>query len=178
MHRRLRSVNNHRRRNSCRSRGLSDVIDLERHAHVIYWRGNSPVDESRAPRSGEVRDPGIRRQSANQAVRLLRSRDGHLRSRCPREEIRCCEQFTDIKAQVLCGHHPYLEILRNIPAMHAITEGVRPKKPEAAKELGFNDELWNAVELCWLEDRNTRPGVGDILSCLNDAAAFWYMREL
>jgi len=82
-----------------------------------------------------------------------------------------------LKAQVLCGHYPYREIPTDILAVHAITEGVRPKKPEAAKQLGFNDELWNTVEQCWLEDRNARPGVGDIISRLNDAAAFWYMRE-
>jgi len=62
-------------------------------------------------------------------------------------------------------------------AVHAITEGVRPKKPEAAKRLGFSDELWKIVELCWLEDRNARPGVKEIHSCLNGAAAFWYMKE-
>jgi len=78
---------------------------------------------------------------------------------------------------VLCGHHPYLELESDIPAVHAITEGVRPKKPVDAKRLGFNNELWRAVELCWLEDRNARPGFEDILSCLNDAAAFWCMRE-
>ena len=50
-------------------------------------------------------------------------------------------------------------------------------KPEGARRLGFNDELWRTVELCWLEDRNARPGVEDVLSCLNDAATFWYMRE-
>jgi len=177
MHRRLRSVDDHWRRNSCCCRGLSSVVDLKRHAHVIHWRWNPPVDESRAPGSGAVWDAGIRRQPANQAVRLLCSRDGHLRSRCPRERIHHCEQFADVKVQVLCGHYPYREIPMDILAVHAITEGVRPNKPEVAKELGFNDELWNTVELCWLEDRNARPGVGDILSCLNDAAAFWYMRE-
>jgi len=78
---------------------------------------------------------------------------------------------------VLCGHHPYLELESDILAVHATTEGVRPKKPEEARRLGFNDELWRMVELCWLEDRNARPGVEDILSSLNDAAAFWYMRE-
>ena len=56
-------------------------------------------------------------------------------------------------------------------------EGVRPKKPEGAKRLGFSNELWRIVELSWQEDRNARPGVGDILSRLNDASAFWYMRE-
>jgi len=50
-------------------------------------------------------------------------------------------------------------------------------KPEGAKRVGFSDELWRTVEQCWLEDRNARPSVGDILSCLNDAVAFWYMRE-
>ena len=61
--------------------------------------------------------------------------------------------------------------------MSAITEGDRPEKPEEAKRLGFSNELWRMVERCWLEDRNTRPGVEEIWSCLNDAAAFWYMRD-
>ena len=78
---------------------------------------------------------------------------------------------------MLCGHHPYLEFQSDILAVYAIVEGDRPKKPEEARRLGFSNELWEIVELCWLEDRNARPGVGDILSCLNDAAAFWYMRE-
>ena len=62
-------------------------------------------------------------------------------------------------------------------AVNAITEGVRPMKPEGAKQLGFSDKLWRMVELCWLEDRNARPGVEEVHSCLDDAAAFWYMRE-
>ena len=50
-------------------------------------------------------------------------------------------------------------------------------KPEGATRLGFSNELWRIIELCWLEDRNARPRIEDILSCLNDATAFWYMRE-
>jgi len=78
---------------------------------------------------------------------------------------------------VLCGHHPYLEIQSDILAAHAIMEGIRPTKPEGVRRLGFTDELWRTVELCWLEDRDARPGIEDILSCLNDAATFWYMTE-
>ena len=55
-------------------------------------------------------------------------------------------------------------------------EGVRPGKPKRAKYLGFSDELWKTVELCWLEDRNIRPGVEYILASLNYAAALWHMR--
>ena len=79
--------------------------------------------------------------------------------------------------QVLCEHRPYVEIESDILVINAITEGDRPKKPDGATRLGFNDELWRIIELCWLEDRNARPRIEDILSCLNDATAFWYMRE-
>jgi hypothetical protein len=59
--------------------------------------------------------------------------------------------------------------------VNEIMEGVRPKKPEGAKRLGFTDKLWRTVELCWLEDRNARPGVEEILSYLKDATEFWYI---
>ena len=81
-----------------------------------------------------------------------------------------------VAPQVLCGHHPYVELQSDVMAVNAILEGVRPKKPGEARRLGFSDELWRTVELCWLEDRNARPGVEDILSSLNDGAAFWYVR--
>jgi len=56
-------------------------------------------------------------------------------------------------------------------------EGVRPQKPEGAAQLGFSDELWRTVELCWLEVRDARPSVGDVLPFLTNATLFWYMRE-
>ena len=80
--------------------------------------------------------------------------------------------------QVLCGHHPYVEIHSDIMVIRAITEGVRPEKPEGARHLGFSDELWRTVELCWLEDRDARPVVQDILSSLKAATAFWDTRDL
>jgi hypothetical protein len=59
--------------------------------------------------------------------------------------------------------------------VNEILKGVRPKKPEGAKRLGFSDGLWRTVERCWLEDRNARPSVEDILYSLNEATEFWYM---
>ena len=61
--------------------------------------------------------------------------------------------------------------------VNEIMEGVRPRKPEGAKHLGFSDELWRTVELCWLQDRNARPDVEEILRCLNDAEVFWDTRD-
>ena len=46
MYRRLRSVNNHWRRNSHDCRGLSGIVDFERHTYVVYWWGDPPLDES------------------------------------------------------------------------------------------------------------------------------------
>jgi len=81
-----------------------------------------------------------------------------------------------VKPQVLCGYHPYVEIQSDILVVNAIMEGARPEKPEGATSLGFSNEMWEIVERCWLEDRNARPGVENILSYLNDAATHWYMR--
>jgi hypothetical protein len=80
--------------------------------------------------------------------------------------------------QVLCGHHPYVEIQSPFMLIRLITGGIRPEKPGGAKHLGFSDELWRTVELCWLEDRDARPVVQHILSSLKDATAFWDMRDL
>ena len=78
--------------------------------------------------------------------------------------------------QVLCGYHPYVEIQSDLLVVNAIMEGVRPEEPEEMANLGFSNELWEIVKRCWLEDHSARPGVQDILSCLNDAAALWYTR--
>ena len=57
-----------------------------------------------------------------------------------------------------------------------ILDGGRPPKPEGAARLGFNNELWMMVERCWKEDRAERPNAEEILTCLNNATAFWYMK--
>jgi len=79
--------------------------------------------------------------------------------------------------EVLCGHQPYVEIQSDIHVVYVITEGDRPGKPEGAEGLGFNDELWRIVELCWLEDFRARPDIENILSCLSAATAFWHTRN-
>ncbi|KAF9643694.1 kinase-like protein [Thelephora ganbajun] len=79
--------------------------------------------------------------------------------------------------EVLCGHHPYIEIQSDVLVINAIMEGVRPEKPEGETHLGFTEKLWRIIESCWLEDRSVRPSVDDIVPCLNDAAAHWYARE-
>ncbi|KAF9642386.1 kinase-like protein [Thelephora ganbajun] len=78
--------------------------------------------------------------------------------------------------EVLCGHHPYVEIEVGSLVVIAIAKGDRPKKPEGMARFGFSNELWMTVEQCWRGNRDERPKVEYILACLNEATAFWYMR--
>jgi hypothetical protein len=80
--------------------------------------------------------------------------------------------------QVLSEHQPYEDIRSDIPLMNAIVEGERPTEPEDAARLGFTEELWQAVTLCWEPKREDRPTVDDLLSLLHDALGFWYIRGL
>ena len=79
--------------------------------------------------------------------------------------------------QVLCGNDPYWEKNREA-AIHAIMNGERPQKPEAAESLGFTDELWGIVELCWSADAGLRPDARTVLSHLNHATWSWDTRQL
>ena len=80
--------------------------------------------------------------------------------------------------QVLCGKPPYWEITNAGAVIHAITEGGRPKRPEAAETLGFTKELWRVLLRCWMVDTGSRPDVKTILSHLNHATWSWERRRL
>ena len=52
-----------------------------------------------------------------------------------------------------------------------IAKGSRPKKPENAASLRFTDGLWRILEQCWSADKNARPTLETILSCLREAVS-------
>ena len=54
-----------------------------------------------------------------------------------------------------------------------VLNGTRPAKPEHAASLGLTSGLWGIVEQCWLADRNARPTLSTVLSCLSDTAPNW-----
>jgi len=51
-----------------------------------------------------------------------------------------------------------------------VLKGSRPKKPENAASLGITDGLWGILERCWSADKNARPTLETILSCLRETA--------
>ena len=54
-----------------------------------------------------------------------------------------------------------------------VLNGTCPAKPEDAASLGFTSGLWEIVQQCWLAERNARPKLSAVLSCLTDAAPGW-----
>ena len=75
--------------------------------------------------------------------------------------------------QVICGTIPFDNIWWPGDVMEEVMKGVRPGKPEDAASLGFTCGLWEVVELCWLADRDARPTLSAVLSCLSEAAPGW-----
>ena len=47
-----------------------------------------------------------------------------------------------------------------------ITRGTRPKKPEDAAAFGITDGLWKMLERCWSANKDARPTLEAVLSCL------------
>ena len=80
--------------------------------------------------------------------------------------------------QVLCGHHPYNDVVSDTLVIDAIVRGARPKKPKGAARLGFTNDLWRILERCWLGNRSARPSVEEIIPYLSDAVLHWYTRTV
>ena len=74
--------------------------------------------------------------------------------------------------QVLRRAEPFADITWVRVAIEVI-DGIRPAKPKDVTTLGFTPELWDIVEQCWLVDRNARPTLEAVLSCLREAAPMW-----
>jgi len=54
-----------------------------------------------------------------------------------------------------------------------VVHGLRPTKPEGASSIGFSDFLWGFVQRCWGGDRNLRPKVSKVVTCLGKEATDW-----
>ena len=74
--------------------------------------------------------------------------------------------------QVLTGLRPFHQLCTYEP-VPAVLRGERPERPLDAEALGFSDELWRLVQLCWDESSATRPTAQQLLNCLLLASPTW-----
>ena len=57
--------------------------------------------------------------------------------------------------------------------MYTVTSGGQLKKPPSAKSLGFSDELWDLLKLCWSESCSARPAAERLLCQLSYDSLTW-----
>ena len=77
-------------------------------------------------------------------------------------------------SQVLTGLRPFCRLhIHEAVVMLNVLRGERPEKPHGAESLGFSDELWGLVRLCWSESSSTRPTAQQLFHCLSSASANW-----
>ena len=74
--------------------------------------------------------------------------------------------------QVLAGLPPFHHVMACTPVL-AVMRGDRPRKPLDAESLGFSDQLWKLVQLCWSESSSIRPTASQLFDYFSSASANW-----
>ena len=73
--------------------------------------------------------------------------------------------------EVLTGRPPFgAERCRHPEIMLRVMEGKRPRKPEAARDIGFGGGMWELVQQCWHQDRRERPTVEKVFKHFQQVA--------
>jgi len=54
-----------------------------------------------------------------------------------------------------------------------ILKGERPERPQGVDGMWFTNEVWGILERCWKPTPGDRPGIEDVLQCLNGASMSW-----
>jgi len=67
--------------------------------------------------------------------------------------------------EVLSGHIPFYQY-GNRAIILKVIKGVRPERPQGAEGVWFTDDVWEVLERCWTPQPGDRPGVEDVLQCL------------
>ena len=71
--------------------------------------------------------------------------------------------------EVLSGRIPFDQDAKFvIPAK--VIRGDRPQRPEG---VWFMDDVWNVLERCWAPQPGDRPGIEEVLQCLEQVSGSW-----
>ena len=63
--------------------------------------------------------------------------------------------------------------MRDSAVGYHVRNGMRPHRPTDALAIGFSDSLWKFTDRCWNQVIGLRPGVGEVVTRLNEAAVAW-----
>jgi len=74
--------------------------------------------------------------------------------------------------EVLSGHIPFYQY-GNRAIILKVIKGVRPERPQGVEGVWFTDDVWEVLERCWTPQPGDRPGVEDVLQCLERVSMSW-----
>ena len=70
--------------------------------------------------------------------------------------------------EVLSGQKPFPGYM-DITVMQKVIRDERPQRPQGARGVWFNNDIWEMLELCWRAERDDRPSLETLLQCLEGA---------
>jgi serine/threonine protein kinase len=74
--------------------------------------------------------------------------------------------------EVLSGRVPFSQF-PNLVVPGIVFSGKRPGRPKGLEGVWFTDDVWAVLERCWTHQPNDRPGIEDVLQCLEEASRVW-----
>ena len=94
-----------------------------------------------------------------------------LKADCPTKRSDCYALGMLIY-EVLSGEVPFSQY-RRYPVVVKILRGERPGRPRGVIGRWFTNEVWGVLECCWRHTPRDRPGIGDVLQCLENVSRSW-----
>lgn len=83
-----------------------------------------------------------------------------------------CYAFGMVIYEVLSGQAPFSQYKKHL-VVARVLGGERPRRPQGMEGIWFTDDIWKIVERCWRPIPDDRPGIGDVLQCLEMVSGTW-----
>ena len=74
--------------------------------------------------------------------------------------------------EVLSLRTPFSED-QNVVGFEKVLRRVRPERPEGADGVWFTDDMWGALEHCWMPEPWDRSSAECVLRCLEKSSTAW-----
>jgi len=89
-----------------------------------------------------------------------------------RTESSDCYALGMVVYEVLSRRIPFYPYA-NFVVPTKVVEGKRPERPEGEEGVWFTDDVWKVLERCWTTQPGDRPGIEDVLQCLEKVSGSW-----